>query len=62
MVVRHWKETMLKVDENTKAMAAPLKAMKVEVSKTKELGLELSKSKGTMKKLQENLDKQVACL
>lgn len=53
---------MLKVDENTKAMAAPLKAMKVEVSKTKELGLELSKSKGTMKKLQENLDKQVACL
>lgn len=53
---------MLKVDENTKAMVAQLKAMKVEVSKTKELGLELSKSKGTMNKLQEDLDKQVAFL
>ena len=38
------------------------KSLKVEVSKTKELGLELSKSKGTMRKLQEDLDKQVACL
>lgn len=35
-----------KANEKTKAMVARLKAMKVTVGKTKELGLELAKSGG----------------
>ena len=37
LVVRHWKETMSKTGEKTKAMAAQLKVMKVEVNKSKQL-------------------------
>lgn len=37
VVVRHWKETMSKTGEKTKAMAAQLKVMKVEVNKSKQL-------------------------
>ncbi|KAG4984555.1 hypothetical protein JHK87_029304 [Glycine soja] len=44
------------------SMLGTNKAMKAEVGKTKQLGLELTKSMGTVKKLQEDLDKHVAYL
>lgn len=53
---------MSKSVEKTKAMTLQLKAMKAEAGKSKQLGLELTKSRGTVKKLQEDLDKHVAYL
>lgn len=61
-VVRHWKEMLAKADKKTKVMAVQLKAMKVEVGKTKKLGVELAKIKETMRKLQEDLEKDVSFL
>lgn len=60
--VRHSKEIVSKAVEKTKAMTLQLKAMKAEAGKSKQLGLELTKSRGTVKKLQEDLDKHVAYL
>lgn len=61
-VVRHWKEMLAKADKKTKVMAVQLKSMKVEVGKTKKLGVELAKIKETMRKLQEDLEKDVSFL
>ncbi|KAH1231128.1 hypothetical protein GmHk_10G030431 [Glycine max] len=48
--------------EVAEKLASILKAMKTEVGKTKQLSLELTKSMGTVKNLQEDLDKHVAYL
>ena len=53
---------MLKADGKTKAMASQLKTMKVEAGKAKQLGLELTKCRGVVKKLQKDLDKHVVYL
>lgn len=53
---------MLKADGKTKAMASQLKTMKVKAGKAKQLGLELTKCRGTVKKLQKDLDKHVVYL
>ncbi|KAH1225522.1 hypothetical protein GmHk_11G032398 [Glycine max] len=62
LVVHHWKEMVSKSNEKTKAMAAQLKDLRVEVSKTKQLGMELAKSRETMRKLIKDLDNHVVYL
>lgn len=43
-------------------MVEQLKAMRVEVSKTKQIGIELAKSREAMRKLQEDLYKHASFL
>jgi len=57
--VQHWNKTVASVDERFKAMYEHLKTMKVEVSKTKQLGVALAKSKELATKLQIDIDKHV---
>lgn len=53
---------MANADEKTKLMGTQLKSMKGKIDKTKKLVLELAKSKDSMRKLQEDLDKHVGYL